>query len=276
VAPLKRSIELWTQAFGADHPDVAWGHDTLAEVLRMQGKMDEALVPYREAIRIREARIPDSPTLAQSLYSTGYTLMRAGKLAEAQPMIERSIAILGKRDAKPELGAAQMVLGLMHVERKQYDDARAIYDTAIATLESTGSTADANLPLTLWNRGELAVKQEQFERALPDFTRALELFIQIKGKDHPYAGNTYVVRGRVLTQLKRYPEALADFDATIAHPMLPAAIKLQAKYLRGRALVESGRDRAGGMAAVRAARAELATGGHVAEVAEIDAWLVGK
>jgi tetratricopeptide (TPR) repeat protein len=275
-APLRRSIELWKQALGDDHPDVAWGYDTLAEVLRMLGKIDEAMAPYREAIRIREARLPGSSTLAQSLYSTGYTLLRAGRLDDARPMIERAIAILEARGARVELGSAQMVLGLLQVELEQYAEARATYATAIATLESTGSTADPNLPLTLWNRGDLATRQHQYELALPDYTRALELFLPIKGKDHAYVGNTYYARGRAHVMLQRHADAIADLDAAIAHPALPATVKAQARFLRGRALVESRRDRAGGLAAVRAARAELAAAGATAELAEIDAWLAAR
>lgn len=82
---LRRSIELYDAAYGADHPEIAWGWTALGDILRFAGRNQDALAAYREAIRIRDARVGDKPVLAKTLVSMSSALHNLDRAVETGP-----------------------------------------------------------------------------------------------------------------------------------------------------------------------------------------------
>ena len=274
----RRSIELWKMAFGPDHPDVAWGWIGLADSLRWSGKTSEALEAYREAIRIRESRLGESPSLADLLVNFTSSLVDAKLLPEAERTIARALKILRAADLPIETAVALMVQGLVLDAQGKLDETRTSYDAAIAIFEAKAPT-DINYPTTIFNRGDLETKRGHCDKALVDYTRALELFSKLLGDQHPNLAFPLTAIGKCHVVLRDPVKAIASLDRALAIPNVGPPILIgSAKFYRGRAVYESGRDRAKGLAAAKAARAELdALGAEGAPlVAEADEWLKAK
>ncbi len=68
----RQALELWRQVLGNDHPQVATGLEMLAAIIRDQGRVDEALRLYGEALKLKRSGEQDlrklNETLAQGTY----------------------------------------------------------------------------------------------------------------------------------------------------------------------------------------------------------------
>jgi len=257
---VRRAIELYSAAYGADHPGVAWGWSALADILRFDGRNEDALVAYRAAIRIRDARVGDKPVLAKTLVSMSSALHNLDREAETGPLLDRAIRILRANHAwDSELASALMVQANMFVRLHRIDDAGRAYGEAIALFEKLGGE-QTDLPNALYNRADMWAGAGHCDRALADFRRSTELTAKFRGDQNPQMIFPLASTGRCLVELGRPAEALSPLDRALALPARgdQAALVAQARYYRGRALVESGRDRAGGRQLVQQSRDEAA------------------
>lgn len=274
----KRAIELWTLAYGPDHPDVAWGWVGLADTLRWQGKTKESLDAYREAIRIRESRLGETPHLAELLVGFTSALVDAKLLPEAERTIARALKILRAAHLEIETAVALMVQGLVLDAQDKADETRTAYRDAIAIFEAKAPT-DTNYATTVYNLGELETKTGHCDKALVEYDRALGLFTKLLGADHPNVVFPLTAIGKCHVVLRDPIKAISVLDRALAIPNAgPPVLVAYAKFFRGRALFESGRDRVKGLEIAKAANAEIvALGAEAAQVAaETGAWLKGK
>jgi tetratricopeptide (TPR) repeat protein len=205
-------------------------------VLNDQGKWPDALALYDRALRIDRATLPAGDT-------------------------QLAAVLIGRANT------------LKHLDR--LDDAAQGYDDALAIYERAGARS-YNVAITLYNRGELASLRGRCDDALRDYGRAAEMFEHLRGPStelllYPLVGEAGCLlrRGRAADAIPRLQRALA----LPARPGDASDVALARAYL-GRALVETGRDRAGGLAMIRAARPALAADAASAEVLrQLDDWL---
>lgn len=276
---LRAATAQWIRAYGPDHLDVAWGWASLGDAFRYLRRGDEAVAAYREAARIRKARLGETNTLAVTYVTFSYQLLELGQLTEAHALIVRAVEILRTRGGRRQLAMALMSLGLSFAAQHDDGDARTAYDEALAVFSELGGE-DNNHPITLVNRADLAARANRCRDALPDYARARELFAVYAGPAHWYQYAAMVPHARCQILLGEPAAALAELDrlAQLGAPGVDPLLAAQATFLRGRALVESGRDRRGGLAIARTGRAAIAAvgDGQVTTreaLADADAWL---
>src|SRR5262249_46842551 len=143
---------------------------------------------------------------------------------------------------------------------------------AIAVFEKAGSVT-INLAIAASNRGDVIARHD-CEAAIRDFTRAIELLDKLNVTNYvriyPLSG-----KGACLVRTARPAEAI---------PLLEQALRIKAsgsdlaelarvKLYLGRALVETHRDVAGGLAMARAARPAMVGPDNLDELPAIDRWL---
>ena len=175
----------------------------LGIALNNQGKLDEAVAAYRQAIRIK-------PDLAEAHSNLGNALLGQGKLKEALASCDRAMSV------RPNHFGTLYNRGVILHELKQYDEALASYDRALALRPSH--------PETLYNHGVTLHKLKRYDAALASYDRALTA-----RPDYARALNS---RGDALKEMRRYDEALASYDrALAARPDYAEAL-----YNRGNAL----------------------------------------
>ncbi|MCB9565427.1 MAG: serine/threonine protein kinase [Kofleriaceae bacterium] len=284
VARYDEAIALARQLYGPDSSAEAIALHDLGETLRHAGRLDEALVATRGAARINEARGGDTVRLASNLVGVGTLLGAQGDWPGALVAHDRALQIYTARLGADDVELVPVLTGrasaLAHVGR--VDDALATYATLLALVERAGATTN-NLPIALYNRGELYAGRDRCADALPDYTRAIERFEALDGATSPYLIYPLVGRGACLVRLRRPAEAIDGLERAVALEGRGGdALQIaRGQAWLGRALVESRRDVRRGLALARTARAALAAAAGAdpdgaAMVRELDRWLADR
>jgi eukaryotic-like serine/threonine-protein kinase len=271
------AVDASIAAFGADHPETATAWHALGESQRVQIHIDDAIRSYDEALRIRTARLGDGPPAANTLVAEAGAYQLAERLPEALAALERAEKILRSSpgSSPSDLASAIMTMASLYDAMKRPDDARRRFDEAVALYESLGGE-HVNLAITLYNRGELAAGQKRCADAVDDYRRAVDLFTEQLGAEHPNLVFPLSSMGRCQVLLGSHADALVTLDRALAIPTADDAAlsRFQARWYHGRALVESGRDRDAGLREVRTAIADMSKVESAGAVrAEAEAWL---
>jgi len=271
-------IERWRKLYGNDSPDEAYAWYNFGVTLAAAGKHDEAIAAYRRALAIREARLGEVRRTTFTRDVLASELHQQGHWDEALELRDQAL-----RAYRAQFPAGDRLLTRAIANRAEtltelgrLDEAAQGYNEAIALFERDG-TDTVDLATTLYNRGELHRMRGQCPDALREYTRAASL-----AESH-HAGGTIVIAALVgeaacLLRARHFDDATVRLDRALrleATPQDAFQLALARAYL-GRASVESRRDVAGGLAAVRSARAKLATlaeATNAAAVRELDAWL---
>jgi tetratricopeptide (TPR) repeat protein len=93
----ERSVSIYEQVLGSDHPATAISLQNLGMVLRNQGDLEAARPLYERALAIREQVLgPEHPETAASLNNLGRLLHDLGDHEAARPLLERALTISEK------------------------------------------------------------------------------------------------------------------------------------------------------------------------------------
>ena len=277
AAAYREAIALYRRAYGPDHPDEAYGWHNLGELLRRRGRLDEALDAYRHAARIRTDRQGETPLLGGTLSSIGATLNDMHRWAEAVPPLERALAItrahVPANDPALVAPLEALATGYRHIGR--IAEARHDFDEAIAIGEKSGASNN-NLAITIYNLGELESDAGNWQAALADDRRAVEIFAASASSRPTLFIFPLLAEGRALVELGRAAEAVAPLTRAVAIETRDEGTKqrAEARVWLGRALADTGK-RDEGRKSLLAGRAELAKLGPDAADAlrEADAML---
>jgi predicted O-linked N-acetylglucosamine transferase (SPINDLY family) len=145
-------------------PGSAAAHDGHGNALMELGRLDEALAAFTAATNA-------DAKFAGALNNRGYVLMKLRRSAEALACFDKALAV------DPNFASALNNRGNALLALGKTDDALASFAKAAA---NSADPTDA-----LANRGNAAMVAKQFELAIPDFERLIEL-----KPDYPYALGT--------------------------------------------------------------------------------------
>jgi tetratricopeptide (TPR) repeat protein len=135
-----------------------------------------------------------SARAAAALFADGLTLHRAGRLAEAEGIYRRILAI------DPDHFDSLHLLGVIAHQRGRHAEAVAQIDRALER--------DRNSVIALNNRGNALLAVKRCEEALASYDRALALC--------PDYADALCNRGAALHELRRYEEALESCERVLA------------------------------------------------------------
>ena len=203
----KNSSALWTRALDVTDDNYV-AHNNLGLALAGQGKIDEAIEHYNEALRLR-------PNYATARTNLGAALAKQGKSADA---ISNYTQVL---KTKPDLPEAHVDLGAALASQGKVDDAIAQYNEALR-LRPDYAEAHANLGLVLASQGKV-------DEAISHYTQALRLkpgFVEV----HNNLGYVLATRGQWDDAIRQYNEAIRlkpDFE--LARMNLAVALANQGK-----------------------------------------------
>jgi tetratricopeptide (TPR) repeat protein len=153
-----------------------------AEALKDQGRMDEAIVRYREFA----ATDPDSFDGQRKL---GAALLEAGRLTDAMPVLRHAVEL------QPASAPAHYSLGYALLQARDFDQAQAHFRQALA-LDSGYETAQYSLGLALWAGGK-------HDEALQSFRDAVRRW--------PASSEAYYNLGAALERSGQIDEAAASY-----------------------------------------------------------------
>ncbi|HLZ62910.1 MAG TPA: FxSxx-COOH system tetratricopeptide repeat protein, partial [Ktedonosporobacter sp.] len=169
VEPLvRRALQIYEQALGPKHPEVATSLNTLAILSLYQGQHAQAEPLSRRALQIREQALgPKHPEVAASLNTLAILYAYRGQYTQAEPLVRRALQIY------------EQALGPEHPE--------------VAGLLS-------NLAILYSHQG-------QYAQAEPLVRRALQIHEQALGPEHPEVADSLQVLANLCREQGKYPEA---------------------------------------------------------------------
>jgi tetratricopeptide (TPR) repeat protein len=163
----------------------------LGEVLRSQGKLEEALQIYESAIQL-------GPSLAEIYNNHGNVLKELGRFGDALESYDKAIQV------NPDFAMAYYNRAGALLKIRQLDEALRSYDKAI---QVNPDYADA-----YYNRGNLLRELGQLDEALQSYDKA----IQFK----PDFVNAYYNRGIVITKYKANDPQIGFMEGLYSQPEL--------------------------------------------------------
>ncbi len=137
-ATLYKLVAAQRQLYGAAHPNLAQSLNSLASVLRNEGKLAEAEPIRREALAMQSRLLGgENAEVAQTLSNLGELLVAENKWPEAEPLYRDSLAIRRKIFGDDSMLAAESLTNLGELLGKEgkWDEARKLY------LEKAGETS---------------------------------------------------------------------------------------------------------------------------------------
>jgi tetratricopeptide (TPR) repeat protein len=210
--------DLWLESadlLGEPGPNAADAALSRGVELSREGKPDEALTQFHEAVRLR----PDDPCTYSAMADTYFI---SGKPDEAIAHATEAIRL------DPNFAEAYCNRGWYHLEQEMYDEAFADFNKAIAL--------DPTYALSYNNRGVAYAKRHDWDHAIADYAEVLKL-----NPDHPWARNnlvtSYVNRAEASQKQGDFESALVDYDRALG--LDPDAAS--AYYHRGIGYVDQGR-----------------------------------
>jgi tetratricopeptide (TPR) repeat protein len=225
----RNSESLWTHTLACTSDnDVA--HNDLGYALFQKGRMDEAILHFQTALRIK-------PDYALACYNLGNALLQKGRRDEAMIRFQEALQI------KPDYAEAHDNLGNLLLQNGRVDEAMVHYQKALQ-IKPDSAEAHNNLGNALFQKGRVDEAIAQCLAALqikPDYADA-----------HDNLGNLLLQKGNA-------DEAIAQFKQALEiKPGFPEALNNLAWVL---ATSSQGLLRNGGQAVELAERANRLTGG---------------
>ena len=227
----------------AGDPDdlvIDW-HDAVGAVLSEQGKYEDALPHFRDAVALAEKSKPSA--LADQLGKLAAILDGAGQYAEARAPSERSIALTEAElgPDHPDLAFALDALGAIDYDAGQYADAQRSYRRALAILDKLGEPATYNTTEAIEGLGNAALALGQLDEARAQHERALAIREHAAPGD-PHVGDSEINLGMVLVAQGHIDEARARYERALAiyrkgygptHPQVAVALRQRAQLEMG-------------------------------------------
>jgi len=203
---------------GAETPDVARLRSAIGWVLMEQGELDEARRELELSRTIREKLLgKEHPSLSATWNELGSLFDSLGDYAESVRCMERGLKIEMLSQEDDSIAIVRRKLGLANALRRAGRAAegfvylRQSEATALRHPEARSSVSFQLQRIA----GTLEAAVGRHEEAARMLKAAVANFEVISGKDHPYVTQLAVDYGRSLMSLKKYEEALENFDRFI-------------------------------------------------------------
>lgn len=150
----------------------AWGLVDLGNSMLTKGDLVSAEATLREAVTIaEEGKLPRS--LARARLSLSSALVQASRGDEALPLLQSAVDFYTKGSFQREADQARQLLGRVHRNRAEFDQARAIYESMKA--DAAKRKDQPMLAVVHAEMANLASWQERFADALAAFEQRYAL-----------------------------------------------------------------------------------------------------
>ncbi len=174
--------------------------------LNDEGKYDDALAKYREALKI-------DPNFYNAVYEMAYTLQAQGKPLDAIPYLENAIKL------KPESGDAYNMIGNIYDDNKQPDKALEYYKKGIAAAPDY-QRLYFNIAITYYGQKQYADAEANAIKAIkldPKHASSQRVFAMAANRQNKLGQSLLGWCNFLLIepQTKRSPEAVAYVKAII-------------------------------------------------------------
>lgn len=216
---LLRSLDLTNALHGDQHNQSAWVRLNLANTIRAQGRLDEAITLYNEAAPIFRADPTQQSRLAATLDSLASAYMERSELALAE---ETLLEVQSIRASLEDWDAKDAVRDLLLLSSLQFHrgDLISAENHLRSALEQARSELGDRHELTVVSLSNLAVSLKQQDRAaeaLPYSEECLATARAVFGDDHTHTLQAMSNMASLLQALERYDESESMYLALLRH-----------------------------------------------------------
>ena len=159
----------------------------------------------------RLAALDDQPDVqAQMLLVTGEAYKSLQLMSEAEPLLERALAIRRDRlgDAHPDVGAAHDALGLLYELQGRFPEARRAFEQALAVYARAPEAPPLARANALHGLAFAQMRLGELDAAEATIREALALKGALYGEAHPEIAYSLNILGDIHTFQERYDDAI--------------------------------------------------------------------
>jgi tetratricopeptide (TPR) repeat protein len=151
-------------------------------------------------------------------HTLGLHIWRLGVYPEAQPYLERAVAIRQRVLGDDHLDTAQSLhnLGVIFHEQGQYEAAQRSYTQALAIRQRLLGDDHPDTAASFNNLGQILAEQGQYAEALGYHEQALAIRQRLLGDDHRDTAASFNNLGIVLQEQGQYAQALSYHQRALA------------------------------------------------------------
>ena len=215
----------------------------LGVLYRQQRKYPAAREQFVKMQQIFETNLgKDHPEVGIASTLVGETYLEEGKLGEAQPPLERAVAILMKAGVgnQRHLATALNNLGTLRAHQGRFTDSADAYRRALDINLKVLGPDHESVAQGLNNLGTIEARAGRFAEAEKYMKKSLEMRERALGPDHPTVANTifnlggvYASLGRHAAAAEAYKRALSIMEKAVGpeHPAIANILESYASVL---------------------------------------------
>ncbi len=190
-----------------------------ADLATAQGRLDESVALAQQSLDAAEKLTPpDERKLVAALGTYAFSLVRAGKLADAEKQYARAIPIAERALGPKNPGLAKLLgeqVGVLGKLRR-LDEARALHARANEIITASLGADSAMMGDDLSNWGTTLLVNRQLDEAKTFLEKGLELRRRTLPPNHPSIAMSINRLGVLAAEVGNYDECTARFKETIA------------------------------------------------------------
>ena len=219
MAPTVEALETRRRLLKAGHHDTidaVWG---LAGLLQSEGRLEEAEIHYREALKLSECSFDSQEQHNfQLMMDLAALLVEQNRLAEAESLMKTGLPglerIHGEADVTT-LAALRWYSGLLRMQGRPRE-AEPYVAKALDAAERAGEEGHAERQLLLTEYALLLFDLTEYEKAEPYHAAALNEVRRLRGDRHPLTLGVSSTYGVLLAKLGRFEEAESCLRTALA------------------------------------------------------------
>ncbi len=172
----RQLVELEKKIYGEDSHQVRYRKNTVATLLTSSGDFNGAYAVYKENLDAAERIDPESRDVQASIMNVSSALWTMNKLEEAEPYIQRALALTKKLDGeKSSIYIAELTTYAAYLQiHNEYAAAQRIYEQALAITETTAkSDADPALLSALQRLATIYWQTNQRPKSIVLYNRVI-------------------------------------------------------------------------------------------------------
>jgi tetratricopeptide (TPR) repeat protein len=214
VEVLRRSLSIFRDLYGPDHPRIGPSALQFVRLLQEQGDLSKARAFYEHALQHLP---PEAPYLPGILDSMGTLAQQEGNLKEAMEWFNRALQIKESPQGHGPrcLSTTLMNLGDLALETGDMAAARQYQEKALRAVESELGPDDVGVAPPLINLSDLCVREGQLDEARRLLDRALQVLVAAHGPDHPSVARAAYKYGLVAAKQRDPVTAYCGFYRAI-------------------------------------------------------------
>ena len=181
-----------------------------------EGRYSEAQHAYEIAISTLRPDRQAARDYASALDDLGHLFRTTGRFEEAVEMRKNAILVFQQMRDRTGLARAYFNMASLDLDRKKMGECKKHIAMALDEIAHGGNLDEDDLAAGFSIRAQLALQQQEFKVAVDDYEKALALWTNAHGKNHPATGWGHVLLGWADEETGRSAEAQTEAQEGMA------------------------------------------------------------